>query len=356
MRLRWYTAKSPPLSGAGSGIGKAIACGSCSPRCDAMAGRRELDKLEVVLQSKQHIDMDFGEDNIKGAREPKVSVGMPVYNGEEFIGDAIKSILGQSFRDIELIICDNASDDATGEICRKIAASDNRVRYHANSSNIGVTDNYNKTLEYARGEYIKWASCNDYCANDLIERCVTVLDRRPDAVLCYPKTRLFDINIADAKDCEDNLDLQQEDSVSRFERLVDYSQLNNAMNGVIRTDALRRTRLLKSFWSSDFILLAELCLQGKFVEVPERLFYRRINSLSHSSLQTDSEILRRFWPNNKGALAFRTSRLHWEYLTAVFCARLSFSQKRKLYLILLKRLNWRREILVRELMSAFRQK
>jgi len=217
-----------------------------------------------------------------------------------------------------------------------------------------VTDNYNKTLEYARGEYIKWASCNDYCARDLIERCIAVLDQRRDAVLCYPRTRVFDIDIADAKDCEANLDLQQENPVSRFEVLVDYSGLNNAMNGVIRTDALRRTRLLKAFWSSDFILLAELSLQGKFVEVPERLFYRRINARTHSGQQSESEILRRFWPNNKGALAFRTWKLHWEYFTAVVCAQLSLAEKFRLYIIILKRLNWRREILVREFVSAFK--
>ncbi len=145
---------------------------------------------------------------------------MPVYNGAEFIGQAIRSILDQSFSDIELIICDNASDDATGEICREISASDNRVRYYASPRNIGVTDNYNKAFGYARGEYFKWASCNDYCAKDLIERCVDVLDRRPDAVLSYSKTRLFDTKISDAKDYEDNLDLQEQDPVLRFEHLI----------------------------------------------------------------------------------------------------------------------------------------
>ena len=197
---------------------------------------------------------------------------MPVYNGEEFVGAAIQSILDQSCRDIELIISDNASDDGTGEICRQIAASEKRVRYYANPVNIGITANYNKTFEHARGKYFKWASSNDYCARDMIERCVEVLDQRPDAVLSYARTRVFDMEIADAKDYEDNLDLQQDDPVSRFEHLLDRISLNNVMNGVVRADALRKTQLQHGFWGSDFNLVAELVLQGKFIEVPGASF------------------------------------------------------------------------------------
>ena len=300
------------------------------------------------------MEMVIHEHGIKAAHVPRVSVGMPVYNGEEFIGEAIRSILDQSFRDIELIICDNASDDATGEICRTFAASDSRVRYYENPVNIGVTDNYSKVVGYARGEYFKWASCNDYCGRDLIARCVEVLDRRPDAVLCYPKTRLFDSVIADAKDYEDNLDLQQQDPISRFELLIDHIHLNNVMNGVIRTDALRRTQLLKAFLSSDFSLLMELVLQGKFVEIPDRLFYRRINTQAHSSQVSESEMLRRYWPDTKKALTFRTWRLHREYFAAAFRAQLSYAEKCRLYVILMKRLKWSKAMLMRELVSTFK--
>ena len=294
----------------------------------------------------------------KGANEvaggPRVSVGMPVYNGGKFIGQAIRSILDQSFSDVELIICDNASDDATARICQQIATSDKRVQFHANPVNIGATDNYNKTFEYARGEYFKWASANDYCAKDLIERCVEMLDRRPDAVLCYPKTRLFETEISDAKDYEDNLDLQQTDPVLRFELLINRVRLNNAMNGVIRTNVLRKTKLHKGFWSSDWNLLAELVLRGKFIEIPDRLFYRRISSEAHSSKLGEAEILQRFWPNDKNALKFRTWKLHREYFADVFRAPLSFAEKCRLSLVLMKRLRWRRKMLVREFLSVFR--
>jgi glycosyltransferase involved in cell wall biosynthesis len=118
---------------------------------------------------------------------PRVSVGMPVYNGQEYLREAIQSILTQSFYDLELIVCDNASTDRTAAICREIAAGDSRLRYYANPTNVGVTENYNKAFALSRGEYFKWASSNDYCAERFIERCVDVLDRRSDAVLCYQR-------------------------------------------------------------------------------------------------------------------------------------------------------------------------
>src|SRR4051812_36284554 len=161
--------------------------------------------MRCLTVMPERVNMNLSDARSKTSGEPLVSVGMPVYNGAEYIGEAIRSILDQSFRDIELIVCDNASVDSTGQICRAIAETDVRVRYYANSSNIGVTNNYNRAFSYARGRYFKWTSCNDYCTKDLIERCVAVLDQRPDAVLCYPKTRVFDIDIANAEDCESNL-------------------------------------------------------------------------------------------------------------------------------------------------------
>ncbi|MGI0015548.1 MAG: glycosyltransferase family 2 protein, partial [Nitrososphaera sp.] len=159
---------------------------------------------------------------------PRVSVGMPVYNGEKFIRESIASILRQSFRDLELIISDNASTDATERICREFATKDRRIRYYSNPVSTDVTENYNRVFHYARGDYFKWASCNDVCAQEFIYRCVDVLDRRPDVVLCYPKTGLFDTEITDAEDYEDNLDLQEEDPPSRFLHLIERMGLNNA--------------------------------------------------------------------------------------------------------------------------------
>ncbi|MCI0557387.1 MAG: glycosyltransferase family 2 protein [Nitrososphaera sp.] len=285
---------------------------------------------------------------------PRVSVGMPVYNGEKFIRGSIASILRQSFRDLELIISDNASTDATESICRELASTDGRVRYYSNTVNIGVTENYNRVFRYARGEYFKWASCNDVCAPDFIHRCVDVLDRRRDVVLCYPKTGLFDTDIISAEAYEDNLDLQEEDPPSRFLHLIERIGLNNALNGVIRTEVLRRTPLHKHFSGSDINLIAELCLYGKFVEVPERLFYRRINVNAHSGMLTKTQVQQRFWPHDKKAMLFRLRKSSLEYFAAVLRSPLTYRDKHTIFLRLARRVFWVRGPLIRELLSNAR--
>jgi glycosyltransferase involved in cell wall biosynthesis len=116
---------------------------------------------------------------------PKVSIGMPVYNGENFIVESLDALFAQTFTDFELIICDNASTDRTGEICREYAARDARIRYCRNETNIGASANYNLTFELARGDYFKWAAHDDICAPTYVERCVEALDRDPGVALAY---------------------------------------------------------------------------------------------------------------------------------------------------------------------------
>ncbi|WP_081588053.1 glycosyltransferase family 2 protein [Gloeocapsa sp. PCC 7428] len=91
---------------------------------------------------------------------PRISIGMPVYNGEPYLKDAINSILNQTFEDFELIISDNGSTDRTEEICRTIASQDQRVRYYRNEQNLGAGWNFNRVVDLATGEYFRWA-CHD---------------------------------------------------------------------------------------------------------------------------------------------------------------------------------------------------
>ena len=124
------------------------------------------------------------------APAPALSIGMPVYNGAKWIEESVEYLLNQSFADFELIIADNASTDATEAICRRIAGRDARVRYYRNSANIGVFQNYDRVFELSTAPYFKWASCNDLCLDGFLEKCVAVLDARPDVVLAYPRAIL----------------------------------------------------------------------------------------------------------------------------------------------------------------------
>ena len=110
---------------------------------------------------------------------PRVSVGMRVYNGERFLRPAIESVLAQTDTDFELIISDNASTDATSEICRAYAARDPRIRYVRNATNIGAVRNFNRAFQLSTAEYYKLANADDVCAPTLMERCAAVLDTHP---------------------------------------------------------------------------------------------------------------------------------------------------------------------------------
>jgi glycosyltransferase involved in cell wall biosynthesis len=205
---------------------------------------------------------------------PRVSIGLAVYNGEKFLAKAIDSILAQTFTDFELILSDNASTDKTEEICKDYAAKDKRIRYHRNAENIGGANNENQTFRMSRGEFFRWAAHDDVCAPELIEKCVAVLDRDPSIVLCY--TMQTDINEADEK----LKTISQKRGISekayvRFRELASRDHNCEATYGLIRSDVLRKTRLEQNYTDSDRTLLCELSLYGKFYEIPEPLFFKR---------------------------------------------------------------------------------
>ncbi|MCA9267295.1 MAG: glycosyltransferase family 2 protein [Planctomycetales bacterium] len=97
---------------------------------------------------------------------PKISIGMPVYNGQPYLVDAVESLLAQTFDDFELIIADNASTDETEAICHDFAARDQRVRYIRRPSNIGAAANFSDVMRQSRGEDFRWAGADDICRPD----------------------------------------------------------------------------------------------------------------------------------------------------------------------------------------------
>ena len=113
---------------------------------------------------------------------PKVSLGLPVYNGENFIAQAIESILAQTFTDFELIITDNGSTDRTPKICEAYAARDRRVAYSRNPENLGAAPNFNRAFALSSGRYFKWVAHDDLIAPEFLARCVKVLDNDPSVV------------------------------------------------------------------------------------------------------------------------------------------------------------------------------
>jgi len=125
---------------------------------------------------------------------PKVSIGLPVYNGERYLREAIDSILAQTMDDFELIICDNASTDGTEVVCREYVDRDDRIRYYRNDDNLGASRNFNRTVELALASYFKWAAHDDALAANYLARCVEILDHEPTVVLSHSDAWIIDEN------------------------------------------------------------------------------------------------------------------------------------------------------------------
>jgi Glycosyl transferase family 2 len=216
---------------------------------------------------------------------PRVSIGLPVYNGENYLAETLDSILAQTFRDFELIISDNASTDGTEAICRRYAASDQRIRYVRNAENLGAAKNYNRVFQLARGEYFKWNGHDDPLAPTFLERCVEALDRDPELVLCFARIRAIDargdeheVGPLTARTFAAKPQLGSAQAHVRFYHTVVADHPQGAIFGLIRQGVLAQTALIGSYRSSDLTLLGELALRGRFHQIPEPLQDRRFHA------------------------------------------------------------------------------
>lgn len=206
---------------------------------------------------------------------PRLSIGLPVYNGEEYLPEALDALLDQSYEDFELIISDNASTDGTADICRRYEARDPRVRYVRQPRNIGAAPNHNFVLWEARGALFKWASHDDLYARNLLARCVDALDRYPGVVLASCYSAMIDASgeLVDAAVRYPRTTGSMRAS-ERFRALL-FATGGDDDYGIIRTDVLRRVPPTGSYYHADRTLVAELALHGRFHRVPETLYFRR---------------------------------------------------------------------------------
>jgi glycosyltransferase involved in cell wall biosynthesis len=217
---------------------------------------------------------------------PVVSVCLPVYNGERHLRDAIESVRKQSLESWELLLCDNASTDRTSAYCQEAAASDPRIHYHPAATNRGLAWNFNRAFRLATGRYLLWLGHDDVLGRDYLLRCVEALETRPDAVLCFARNEFIDgqsDHLASA-DLERAADAPQVEE--RLMRVL-FDHRCEPICGVMRVDVLRHTRLHLPYADSDRVLLAELALRGRFVQLPEPLFHRRVHDQQVTSRFTD---------------------------------------------------------------------
>lgn len=275
--------------------------------------------------------------------EPRVSIGLPVFNGEVFLSETLNSLLSQTFDDFEVIICDNASTDRTGEICRDYARRDSRIRYYRNDINLGASRNFNRTFSLSRGVYFKWAAHDDLCAPDFLKRCVEVLDHDPGIVLCYTQVGTIDFEGKPLPNPEAPL---RATSFGVTERFGDVLQAHMCFEifGLIRKFALGRTQLMGKYAHADGVLLGWLSLLGRFYEVPECLFYSRRHA-SQAGSRMASRYMWTEWfdPQMKGRIVMPYWQMYFAYLNAIHKAPVGIWNRWRCYGLMIRWMSWYRQ-------------
>jgi glycosyltransferase involved in cell wall biosynthesis len=281
----------------------------------------------------------------------RVSIGMPVYNGERFLPEAITSVLAQTFEDFELIISDNASTDRTGEICKDFAARDPRIRYSREENNRGSGRNHNRVFVLSKGEYFKWVAHDDRCAPTFLARCVDVLDRDPSVVICYPNTLI----IGENGDPIENpyRRILRDDAASpsrRFREMAWYEHLCFPIYGLIRSRALRATPVMGCYTGGDNVLLARLALLGRFERLLDYLSFNRAHArrstralparMQEKRLRLTNHIgwlpAKDWWDTSaKGKITFPYWNMFRQYFTSIEPAPILWREKVKCYFYLL---------------------
>lgn len=239
---------------------------------------------------------------------PTLSVGLAVRNGRDVIERCVESVLSQDFTDLELVICDNVSDDGTVEAIEAYARADPRVRVALNPVNIGLYGNVRRVLDLAHGTFFRWISADDWLEPGCLSACVRALEERPDAI---GVTTSFTIYTSDGSTRYEDYRGEFPSSADpgrRFERMLWFFHAGDAkydpVYGTFRRSQLMRSHLLRPNEQADWLLSAELALMGPIVHLHERLanrtrdysvgldqaaFRRRLDPVRADRLQTSPQ-------------------------------------------------------------------
>lgn len=291
-----------------------------------------------------------------GDIRPTISVGMPVYNGEQYIESALQSVLDQTCDDFELIVCDNASTDRTSEIVRDFASGDRRIRYSCNERNLGAAGNYNHAFALARGPFFRWMNADDLIEPELHALCLRALRNTPEAVLAYGGTRLIDADGGVIEDYDDNLNLSDPRASVRFRQFFERVGLTNVIYGLMRRDALARTSLMGNgrLPAADTRMMAELTLLGRFVALEPTLFYRRMHAEASSWDRADTTRQASFWGNTTSDFVVPHWRLYVGFLRRALQYPLSPGERMRVIAYIFHIMYWRRRKLATDLVGLVR--
>ena len=202
--------------------------------------------------------------------QPKVSIGIPVFNGAKTLAKTIEAAINQDYKNLEIIISDNCSTDETQLIAEEFQKKDSRIRYIRQEINYGMTANFSKVFENSTGEFFMWAAHDDQHEPTFISRCLPLLLSNPEAGLCVPKTQAYFRG-----------EVTWVSSMKTFKGIDSRIKLYNetlkhfpavGMYGLYRSSKVAKTYLWRNFTGADLVFVQDLTLHGNIIICEEILF------------------------------------------------------------------------------------
>jgi glycosyltransferase involved in cell wall biosynthesis len=213
-----------------------------------------------------------------GNSTPAVSVGLAVRNEPHGVRRCIESVLAQDFTDLELVICDNASDDETVDTLREYARDDRRVTVAVNPVNIGSHENMNRVLQLSRGTLFRWISADDWLEPQALSAGVQALERNPAAIGVTAGFTVHTPGSAPRYELYRGEFPSSPDAGRRFERMLWFFHAGDAkydpVYGIYRREQLMRSGRLRPSERTDWLLSAELALTGPIIHIDDLLAHR----------------------------------------------------------------------------------
>jgi glycosyltransferase involved in cell wall biosynthesis len=213
--------------------------------------------------------------------KPTVSIGVPIFNGDESLCAALDSLLSQTFNDFEIIISDNASFDQTEKICRAYLEKDSRIKYYRQNKNLGAEANFLFVLEKSIGKYFMWAAADDVRSNNFIELNLEFLEKNSNYVSSISPVKFYGNDFDQKKMGDRSLDDSRFDM--RFRRFFGPWHANGAFYSLMRTEIVKNCEWVgKKFLGADWIIVLYLAKHGKLNRLSTGWLQLGINGISNN--------------------------------------------------------------------------
>lgn len=271
-------------------------------------------------------------DKIFKDLQPKVSIGLLVYNGGKYLSKALDSLLAQTFDNFELIISDNASTDNTQLICEGYARTNNKIRYFRQSENIGPILNYKYVLEKARGNYFMWASHDDLWDPNFIAECLKVFSTNSDSVSVFSHYNIFDLKI---NDITEKITPTSCSSTSKFIRVSTrlFEMHPNMIFGLHRTEIIRKVKFDSFDWFDVFITI-QLAFYGKVLIIPQNLYTAGTDGARKPYSITGRYISLKDFRKNVGSFIKGNFPIHYKIILFLYVKYISSKNEKMFYKVI----------------------